>query len=109
MMDPNDKWVWADEKVPSPQTSPLLDERLTPIVEWPDFPSESPGGAEPAEPPISVEPAISEAAETPPRQETGPEPAPDPLRAGRRRRAPPPRVAQGTVRRLAGPRGTPVA
>src|SRR5260370_37186773 len=96
MMDPNDKWVWADEKVPSPQTSPLLDERLTPIVEWPDFPSESPVVAEPAEPPISVEPAISEPAETPPRQETVPEPAPDPLPAGGRR----PHLAPAVVKPL---------
>jgi len=102
MMDPNDKWVWADEKVPSPQTSPLLDERLTPIVEWPDFPSESPVVAEPAEPPISVEPAISEAAETPPRQETVPEPAPDPLPAGGRRRDIAPSVVKAIVLHLEG-------
>jgi tetratricopeptide (TPR) repeat protein len=35
-MDSNDKWVWADETDSSPLTLPLLDKKLTPIVEWPD-------------------------------------------------------------------------
>src|SRR2546425_5015894 len=33
----NDKWVWADEEDPSPLSIPLLDAKLSPIVEWPDL------------------------------------------------------------------------
>lgn len=96
MMDPNDKWVWADEKVPSPQTSPLLDEKLTPIVEWPDLPSESPVAAEPVEPTVAVEPAIPEVAAIPP----PPEPAP--LPPGARRRDIAPSVVKAIVLHLEG-------
>src|SRR5260370_12959803 len=97
MMDPNDKWVWADEKVPSPQTSPLLDERLTPIVEWPDLPLESPVDAE------SVEPIITEVVEAAPSAaEPVPEPAPEPLPTAARRRDISPSVVKAIVLHLEG-------
>src|SRR2546422_626130 len=37
MMDPNDKWVWADQEDFSPRALPLRDNELTPIVQWPDI------------------------------------------------------------------------
>jgi tetratricopeptide (TPR) repeat protein len=34
MMDPDDKWVWADDEDLSPSSLPLLDRKVEPIVEW---------------------------------------------------------------------------
>jgi hypothetical protein len=48
MMD-NDKWVWGDQEESSPIIVPLLDAKLTPIVESPD------PKAEPHSPPASPE------------------------------------------------------
>jgi tetratricopeptide (TPR) repeat protein len=44
-----DKWVWGDEEDLTPQPVPLLDEKLTPIVEWPDVKPEPPGPRDPPE------------------------------------------------------------
>jgi tetratricopeptide (TPR) repeat protein len=69
-MDSNDKWVWADEADASPQALPLLDQKLTPIVEWPDLP--------PDPPTVIAEPSASkvEKEEVP-----APTPVPEPLPA----------------------------
>src|SRR5689334_18903523 len=64
MMDPNDKWVWADEPDSSPQALPLLDRKLTTIVEWPDLPPDPPI-AEPPEPPARVVQDIPDPASIP--------------------------------------------
>jgi len=64
-MDSNDKWVWADEPVSSPQSLPLLDRKLTTIVEWPDLPPEPPLPAVPAAPAESAEPAATKVPEAP--------------------------------------------
>lgn len=47
----NDKWVWGDEEDLTPQPVPLLDEKLTPIVEWPDVKPEPPA---PPDPPAKI-------------------------------------------------------
>src|SRR5580692_6863603 len=75
MTDPNEKWVWGDEEDSSPQTLPLLDQKLTPIVEWPDLPPAAPSiPAESPEPPAvetkeTPAPAIAQPAETEPEPE----------------------------------------
>src|SRR5579872_1841630 len=114
MMDPNDKWVWADEKPPSPPTSPLLDEQLTPIVEWPDLPPESPARPESVEAavpepvlsePIVSEPVIAEPAKVvaaAPVPEPVREPAPEPLPTASRRRDISPSVVRAIVLHLEG-------
>ena len=58
-MDSNDKWVWADESDSSPVTLPLLDEKLTPIVEWPDI------EPDPPVPAVIAQPSDSKPAEVP--------------------------------------------
>jgi tetratricopeptide (TPR) repeat protein len=70
-MDSNDKWVWADETDSSPLTQPLLDQKLTPIVEWPDLQPDPPIPADTPEPPASK---VEEA----PEPASIPEPAPLP-------------------------------
>ncbi len=50
MMDSNDKWVWGDEQDSTPQALPLLDQKLTPIIEWPALQPEP-------DPPISTDSA----------------------------------------------------
>src|ERR1700676_4683429 len=61
-MDSNDKWVWADETDSSLQSLPLLDRKLTTIVEWPDLP---PDPSLPAGPPVPAESAEPAATKTP--------------------------------------------
>jgi tetratricopeptide (TPR) repeat protein len=62
-MDSNDKWVWADESDSSPVTLPLLDKKLTPIVEWPDPQPDPPTPADTA--PADSKPADSKPEEVP--------------------------------------------
>jgi hypothetical protein len=64
-MDSNDKWVWADEPDSSPQSLPLLDRKLTTIVEWPDLPPDPSLPADPPVPAESAEPAATKAPEAP--------------------------------------------
>src|SRR5438094_3781529 len=48
MMD-NDKWMWGDAEDSSPIGVPLLDAKLTPIIEWPERQPEPPSPAAPPE------------------------------------------------------------
>jgi tetratricopeptide (TPR) repeat protein len=73
MMDSNDKWVWADEADSSPQAVPLLDQKLTPIVEWPTL------EPDPPIPAVIAEPSDSKVEEVPvPAPASTPEPLPAP-------------------------------
>ena len=76
MTDPNEKWVWGDEEDSSPQTLPLLDQKLTPIVEWPDLPPAAPSiPAESPEPPaVETKETPAPAIAQPPETEPEPEP-----------------------------------
>src|SRR5690349_19357358 len=40
MMDPDDKWVWIDQAAKSSPSISLPDQKLTPITDWPDLPSD---------------------------------------------------------------------
>jgi tetratricopeptide (TPR) repeat protein len=85
MMDSNDKWVWGDEPDSSPQTPALLDQKLTPIVEWPDLPPDSPVPADSAEASgsqVQEAPVLASIPEEVPAEEV-PEPATSPV-SGRR-------------------------
>src|SRR2546425_520199 len=77
MMD-NDKWVWADAEDSSPLGIPILDAKLTPIVEWPDLKPELPSPGDPPEQ-AGVKPeekAVADAAATAPPVPPAEAPAP---------------------------------
>ena len=118
MMD-NDKWVWGDAEESSPIIVPLLDAKLTPIVESPALEAEPPSpassqeqsgpehpGAKPEERPVAAAEATTEAAappaETPaipPEHATPPAPA---VEAPQRNRKIPPSVMRAIVLHLEG-------
>src|SRR6186997_1403200 len=79
MMD-NDKWVWEDPEEVSPLGAPLLDAKLTPIMDWVESERDAVPPAEsvppPAEPVANPEPSpVETAADAPP---PAPVPAPAP-------------------------------
>ena len=94
-MDSNDKWVWADEPDSSPQTLPLLDRKLTPIVEWPDIQPDSPVPA------VVPEPSGSKVEDIPPPVPVPQPPAPEAAPVNGRRDISP-SVVKATVLHLEG-------
>jgi tetratricopeptide (TPR) repeat protein len=88
----NDKWVWADEEDLGSPALPLLEKKLTPIVEWPPAPPapEDPPAAIPEETLRAVPPAPNGVAPAP----VPPVPAP--------RRDIPPSVVKAIVLHLEG-------
>jgi tetratricopeptide (TPR) repeat protein len=93
-MDSNDKWVWADETDSSPLTLPLLDQKLTPIVEWPDVQPEPPVAAVIAEPSDSK---VEEAPAPPPVSKVKVEEAPAPPSVSKVEKAPAPPSVSASV------------
>src|SRR5262245_36573227 len=79
MIDPNDKWVWADQEDTSPQQGPLFDSKVTPVFEWPDIPAE-PGSvvADSGEPTASAPESVAEPASPEPEIIVAPAPVPEP-------------------------------
>jgi len=52
----NDKWVWADEEELRPQAIPLLDNTLSPIIEWADVEPQPDASITPTEPVVEPPP-----------------------------------------------------